>query len=107
MALKKNIPKNWTKSDKNIRAVQVIFELEQAQSRALRISAINQDLSPSDYIRDIVGLSRKKPVRPRLTISLTEEDYKVLAKRYKLKLEEKEKIRARIKDEIIKASEKM
>jgi len=105
MPLKKKVPKTWTKSDKSIRAVQVIFELEQAQSRALRISAIEQDLSPSDYIREIVGLPRKKPVRPRLSISLSEEDYKILAKRYKLKADEKDKIRERIKEELIKTAE--
>ena len=106
MPVKKKVPKSWTKSDKNIRAVQVIFELEQAQSKALRIDAINKDLSPSDYIRDIVGLPRKKPIRPRLSISLSEEDYKVLAKRYKLKLDQKDKIRECIKDELIHATEK-
>lgn len=106
MPVKKKVPKSWTKSDKNIRAVQVIFELEQAQSKALRIDAINKDLSPSDYIRDIVGLPRKKPIRPRLSISLSEEDYKILAKRYKLKSDEKDKIRECIKDELIHATEK-
>jgi len=103
---KKKVPKSWTKSDKNIRAVQVIFELEQAQSKALRIDAINKDLSPSDYIRDIVGLPRKKPIRPRLSISLSEEDYKTLAKRYKLKPDQKDKIRECMKNELINATEK-
>ena len=104
MPVKKKIPKSWTASDKSIRAVQVIFELEQAQARALRINAIKQDLSPSDYIRDIIGLPSKKPVRPRLSISLSEEDYKILAKRYKLKTSEKDKIRERIKTELIEAT---
>lgn len=106
MAVKKKTPETWTKSDKNIRAIQVIFELEQAQSRALRISAIEQDMSPSDYIRDIIGLPRKKPVRPRLSISLTGEDYEILAKRYKLKAEEKTEIRERIKKDLIEAIDK-
>lgn len=104
MSEKKKVPTSWKKSDKNIRAVQVIFELEQQQSRALRIRAIEKDLSPSDYIRDIVDLPRKKPVRPRLSISLSEEDYEILAKRYQLKPTEKSKIRERIKEELVKAS---
>ena len=106
MPAKKEVPKSWTRSDKSIRAVQVIFELEQAPSRALRIKAIEQDISPSDYIRDIVGLPRKKPVRPRLSISLSEDDYKILAKRYKLKTDQKGEIRQSIKEEIIKATNK-
>ncbi len=100
----KKIPSSWTKSDKSIRAVQVIFELEQVQSRTLRIKAIEKDLSPSDYIRDIIGLPRKKPVRPRLSISLSEDDYKTLAKRYRLNPDEKNKIRECIKDELIKTT---
>jgi len=101
MVVKKKRPGSWTKSDKSIRAVQVIFELEQAQSRTLRIQAIEQDLSPSDYIRDIVGLPRKKPVRPRLSISLSSEDYIILAERYNLAPEQKTEIRERIKKDLI------
>lgn len=101
MTVKKKIPKSWKKSEKSIRAIQVIFELEQAQSKVLRINAIKKDLSPSDYIRDIVGLPRKKPIRPRLSISLSEDDYKILARRYKLKPDQKDKIRECIKDELV------
>jgi len=103
MTVKKKLPKSWSASNKSIRAVQVIFELEQAESRALRIKAIEQDLSPSDYIRDIIGLPRKKPVRPRLSISLNEEDYKILAKRYELQPEDKNEIRVRIKQELVES----
>lgn len=106
MAAKKKPSASWASSDKSIRAVQVIFELEQAQSRELRIKAIENDLSPSDYIRNIVGLPRKKPIRPRLSISLSAEDYVVLAKRYKLKPEEKDKIRENMKEELIKVVKK-
>jgi len=105
MALKKKAPDAWKGSEKSIRAVQVIFELEQAQSRTLRIKAIEKDLSPSDYIRDIIGLPRKKPVRPRLSISLSAEDYILLAKRYDLRPEDKGKIRERIKEELIGANQ--
>jgi hypothetical protein len=106
LVAKKRGLKSWAKSDKSIRAVQVIFELEQAQSKALRIKAIEKDLSPSDYIRNIVGLLPKKPIRPRLSISLSEEDYTILAKRYRLKPEEKDQIRKLIKEELIKSTKK-
>lgn len=102
----KKTPPSWSQSNKNIRAVQVIFELELDQSRTLRINAIHQDLSPSDYIRDIVGLPRKKPIRPRLSISLSEEDYTLLGKRYSLRPDNKETIRRKIKEELIKYTQK-
>lgn len=101
MAIKKTRPKSWTKSDSSIRAVQVIFELEQVQSKTLRIQAIEHDLSPSDFIRDIICLPRKKPVRPRLSISLSKEDYEILAKRYHLNADEKAEIREHIKQDLI------
>ncbi len=106
MTIKKKVPGAWTKSDKSIRAVQVIFELEQAQSKLLRINAIEQDLSPSDYIRDVIGLPRKKPVRPRLSISLSNEDYRILAKRYELSEDQKAEIRERIKKDLIAVLDK-
>jgi len=40
----------------------------------------------------------KKSIRPRL--SLTEDDYKILAKRYQLKIDEKGLIREKIKQEL-------
>ena len=101
-----NIPQSWAESKKSIRAVQVIFELEQQESRALRIKAIERNLSPSDYIRDIIGLPRKKPIRPRLSISLSEDDYKILATRYNLNTDEKNLIRAKIKQELIDTHQK-
>ncbi|NOY67861.1 MAG: hypothetical protein GXP13_10735 [Gammaproteobacteria bacterium] len=106
MAKKKKIPGKWTGSDKNIRAVQVIFELGLPQSRALRIKAIEQDLSPSDFIRDIVHLPRKKPIRPRLSISLSAEDYQILGKRYQLDPDQKERVREKMKLELLKHLDK-
>jgi len=106
MVAKKKIPGSWARSDKNIRAVQVIFELGLEQSRNLRIRAIEKDLSPSDYIREIIGLPRKKPIRPRLSISLSAEDYHILGKRYELTPDKKELIREKIKEELISATKK-
>lgn len=106
MAVNKKSSHSWSGSSKSIRAVQVIFELGIEPSRALRIDAINNDLSPSDYIRDIICLPRKKPIRPRLSISLSEADYQLLAKRYQLGPEMKEKIRDCIKKELLKTTKK-
>lgn len=106
MPINKEIPKSWSKSDNSIRAVQVIFELEQVDSRALRVKAIEKDLSPSDYIREVIGLPRKRPIRPRLSVSLNEQDYQILAQRYQLKSDQKDKIRDCIKQELIKNHKK-
>jgi len=89
MVTKKIAPASWSQSAKSLRAVQVIFELDLEQSRIIRINAIEQDLSPSNYIREVVGLPRKKPIRPRLSISLSSEDYQILADRYQLASDKK------------------
>jgi len=104
MPIKKKISKKWTGSDKSIKAIQVVFELESEQSKSIRIDAIKKDLSPSDYIRQIVGLPGKKPIRPRLSVSLSDEDYAILGKRYNIKPDKKDEIRQKMKDELIKAS---
>ena len=103
MAVKKKaLPKSWQKSEKSIRAVQVIFELDQKSSKSIRLAAIDNDLSFSDQIRDILGLHKKLPVRPRLSVSLSDEDYQVLAKRYGLKVNDTEAIREAMKQELMK-----
>ena len=101
----KKTAKSWSTSDKNIKAVQVVFELEQAQSKTLRITAIENDLSPSDLIREIIQLPRKKPVRPRLSISLSQADYEMLGKRYELEPNNTIEIRNRIKEELVLATQ--
>ncbi len=106
MVTKKHTHARWSQSDKSLRAVQVIFELGLEQSRTLRINAIEQDLSPSDYIREIIGLPRKKPIRPRLSISLSNEDYQILADRYDLTADKKEQIREKIKEELLTITKK-
>jgi len=106
MVTSKKMPASWSQSDKSLRAVQVIFELGLEQSRTLRINAIEQDLSPSDYIREIIGLPRKKPIRPRLSISLSNKDYQILAERYKLTVDKKEQIREKIKEELLTTTQK-
>ena len=85
--------------------MQVIFELGQKQDKALRIKAIKNSLSPSDLIRDIIGLPRNKPIRPRLSISLSAEDYNILGKRYNLPPDEKVQIREKIKEDIINSAD--
>jgi hypothetical protein len=48
-----------------------------------------------------VGLPiASRPKRPRLTVSLSEEDYDVLAKRYKMKHVDKQKIKAKVMKEL-------
>ena len=94
-------PKRWKESDRAIKATQVAFDVENRIIEKIKTDACHQGVAPSDMIRYILGLTvTVKPVRPRLTMSLKEEDYQILAEKYGLKANEKLAIKARIIDEI-------
>jgi hypothetical protein len=96
-------PKRWSESDKAIRATQVAFDVENTIIDRIKQDACHRGIAPSDMIRHIVGLSvTVKPVRPRLTMSLKEEDYRFLAEKYGLKPSERLAIKARMIEEIRK-----
>lgn len=100
-----DLPNNWKKSDKSIRAIQLAFEFSKTVAEVIRNQANKQGLSSSDQIRSIIGLQPKVPKRPRLTVSLSEQDYEILANRYQLPLDDKAGIRQAIADELIAYSQ--
>lgn len=72
----------WPDERRAIKAVQIAFDISTEAQRRIKTSAIEADRTPSDQIRSILGLPVKKPVRPRLTISLSADEMTLLAQRY-------------------------
>jgi len=98
----KKTPNKWQSSLKAIKAVQVAFDMDEKIQLAIRKEALDAGLSPSDQIRDILGLAiNKRPKRPRLTVSLAPDDYLVLAEKYVLKAEQQLEIKKKLMDELI------
>ncbi len=98
---KKPKPKRWSESDKAIRATQVAFDVENEIIDTIKTQACHEGVTPSDMIRLILGLEvAAKRVRPRLTMSLKEQDYQELADKYGLNPEERLAIKAKIIEEI-------
>lgn len=95
------LPGKWKKSEKSLRAVQLVFELNKSVSETIRQQASVQGLSTSDQIRTIIGLPVKKAQRPRLTVSLSTEDYRLLGHRYGLPPEDMGAIRDAIVRELL------
>jgi len=92
----------WQSSIKAIKAVQIAFDMDEKIQLSIRKEALDAGLSPSDQIRDILGLPvNKRPKRPRLTVSLAPDDYQVLAKKYDLKAEQQLEIKRKLMDELI------
>jgi hypothetical protein len=103
----KQLPNQWQQSNKSIRAVQLVFELNKSISDTIRHQANKHGLSPSDQIRDIIGLKTKQPKRPRLTVSLSETEYATLAQRYNVPVDDKAAIRQAIAEELIAYSQQV
>lgn len=98
----KKMPDKWQSSVKAIKAVQVAFDMDEKIQLSIRKQALDAGLSPSDQIRSILGLPvNKRPKRPRLTVSLAPEDYKVLADKYNLQADQQLEIKRKLMDELI------
>lgn len=96
-------PVRWSGSDDALRAVQVAFDVEQSVLQAVRKAAFKNNLSTSDQIRQWLQLTTvaPKPKRPRLTVSLTGQDYELLAQRYGLDVDDRLAIKEKVTQELI------
>lgn len=101
--MSRKIPEKWQSSVKAMKAVQVAFDMDEKIQLSIRKEALEAGLSPSDQIRDILGLPvNKRPKRPRLTVSLAPSDYEVLAEKYGLAVDQQLEIKKRLMDDLIK-----
>jgi len=100
----RKIPDKWQSSVKAIKAVQVAFDMDEKIQLSIRKQALEAGLSPSDQIRDILGLPiNKRPKRPRLTVSLALSDYQLLAEKYGLEAKQQLDIKRRLMEELIES----
>jgi hypothetical protein len=99
----RKLSEKWQSSIKAVKAVQVAFDMDEKIQLAIRTQALQAGLSPSDQIRDILGLpTNKRPKRPRLTVSLGQDDYEVLALKYDLSPEQQLEIKRKLMDDLIR-----
>jgi hypothetical protein len=105
MAKSRELPEKWQSSQKAMKAVQVAFDMDEKIQYKIRKAALDNNLSPSEQIRDILGLTvNKRPKRPRLTVSLNAQDYTVLATRYGLEAEQQLEIKKLVIEDLVKFS---
>ncbi len=101
--MSRKVPEKWQSSVKAVKATQVAFDIDEKIQLAIRKEALDDGLSPSDKIRDILGLPvNKRPKRPRLTVSLSTDDYQVLAEKYQLDASQQLEIKRKLMDDLIK-----
>jgi hypothetical protein len=98
----RKVPDKWQSSVKAVKAVQVAFDMDEKIQLAIRKQALEAGISPSEQIRDILGLPiNKRPKRPRLTVSLSANDYALLAEKYALSSEQQLEIKKKLMDDLI------
>ncbi len=101
--MSRKIPEKWASSLKAVKAVQVAFDIDEKIQFEIRKQALEAGLSPSDQIRSILGLpTNRRPKRPRLTVSLSPQDYELLGKKYHLKADQQLEIKRKLMDDLIK-----
>lgn len=83
-----------------VKAVSVAVDLSEEIGRRLRVEAALNDLSPQDQLRKIIGLSYKKPQRPRISLSLRPDDYEFLSNKYGIDRAKKNEIKKAVLAEI-------
>ncbi|WP_440874437.1 hypothetical protein [Thalassotalea sp. PLHSN55] len=101
--MSRKIPEKWQSSVKAVKAVQVAFDMDEKIQLAIRKEALEAGFSPSEQIRTILGLpTSKRPKRPRLTVSLSPDDYALLADKYDLTPDQQLEIKKRLMDDLVK-----
>lgn len=95
------LPEKWQQSAKVVKAVQVAFDMDTKLQYSIRRSALDKEISPSEQIRHLLGLSaHKKTKRPRLTVSLSDNDYQKLGERYQIPAEQQLEIKKAVIEEL-------
>lgn len=95
------LPKKWQQSAKVVKAVQIAFDMDSKLQYSIRRSALDEGISPSEKIRDLLALpTSKKPKRPRLTVSLSTDDYAQLGSRYGIPAENQLEIKKHVVEEL-------
>lgn len=103
MSSSSKIPDKWRSEEKAAKAVQVAFDVGFEVQTVIRKEALDAMLSPSDRVRQILGLSvNSKPKRPRLSISLTPEDFCVLGDIYGIEASNRVEIKQRAAEDLIR-----
>ena len=91
----------WDQDKKTAKSVQIAFELEQDIAQKIHIMAAYDGLTASSQMRKLIGLDYAPPKRPRLTLSLSMQDYEILSKKYNIPISDKVGIKRHIMNDLM------
>jgi len=96
------LEKRWDREKQAIKATQVAFDVSTEAQFLIKKEALVNNLNPPDLVRKILQLPyNKRPVRPRLTVSLKPEDFELLADRYRISASNQQAIREKVAQELV------
>jgi len=90
----------WSDEKLALKKIQMHFSFKEQLNRRIRYEAVEQNINPSDVIRNIVGLAYQRIQRPRIGLSFTQNDLKYLSLRYNLSAPDEKEIKQRVMDEV-------
>lgn len=90
-----------SKEEPAVQTVQMAFDPSNDIQQAFRVSAALQNMNTSDMVRKVLQLPyQRHRARPRLTVTLKDEDFNLLAQKYGLDPQNRTAIRQRVSDEL-------
>jgi hypothetical protein len=96
----KDVYEKWSGEKAALKKIQLHFSFQLARNNQVQHDAIDQEIKPSDMIRKIVGLPFKKIQRPRIGLSLDNNDLQFLAKKYGVRPDEEAEIKRRVTEDV-------
>jgi len=102
-----NAKDKWLRQEQAVRATQMAFELSSEVQKLIKKQAIDQELTPSDMIRKILGLDVKsKKTRQRLSFNLNDDEIAQLATRFDVQSDDKRAVKQQVADLLIAHTKK-
>ena len=93
-------PEHWLEQQQALKRVQLHFTFTAHARKRLQHDAIDVDLTPSNYIRKLIGLPYVKTTRPRIGLSFSEQDFVHLSQRYAIDPDNREALKRKVTEEI-------
>ena len=97
----------WLRQEQAVRATQMAFDLSSEVQKSIKKQAIDQELTPSDMIRKILGLDVKsKKTRQRLSFNLNDDEIAQLASRFEVAVDDKRAVKQQVSELLIEHTKK-
>ena len=97
----------WLRQEQAVRATQRACDLSSEVQKSIKKQAIDQELTPSDMIRKILGLDVKsKKTRQRLSFNLNDDEIAQLASRFEVAVDDKRAVKQQVAELLIEHTKK-